>query len=128
MNADAALSTEACAMEAAVAAQVSAVCVLKLYVIGSSPRSAIAISNVRKICEENLEGRHDLEIVDVSQCPLLAKSEQILAAPTLVKVSPLPSRRFVGDMSQSGRILAGLGLCAVAKSAPLTENVERPDR
>jgi circadian clock protein KaiB len=128
MNADATLSPEARAMEAAVAAQVFTVCVLRLYVTGSSPRSIRAIANIRRICDEYLRGCHDLEVVDISQHPLLAKSEQILAAPTLVKMSPLPSRRFVGDMSQSERILLGLGLGNVAQKASLAERADRPDR
>jgi len=128
MNADATLSPEARAMEAAVAAQVFTVCVLRLYVTGSSPRSIRAIANIRRICDEYLRGCHDLEVVDISQHPLLAKSEQILAAPTLVRMSPLPSRRFVGDMSQSERILLGLGLGDVAQKASLAERADRPDR
>jgi circadian clock protein KaiB len=128
MNANATLSPEARAMEAAVAAHVFTVCVLRLYVTGSSPRSIRAISNIRKICDEHLRGCHDLEIVDISQAPLLAKREQILAAPTLVKMLPLPSRRFVGDMSQSERILLGFGLRGVAGKAPLAGNLDRPDR
>ena len=111
------LSPEANAMAAAAAACVAVVCVLRLYVTGSSPRSIRAIANIRRICDEYLRGCHDLEVVDISQHPLLAKSEQILAAPTLVKMSPLPSRRFVGDMSQSERILLGLGLGEPAKKA-----------
>ncbi len=128
MNADATLSPEARAMEAAVAAQVFTVCVLRLYVTGSSPRSILAIANIRRICDEHLRGCHDLEVVDISQHPSLAKSEQILAAPTLVKMLPLPSRRFVGDMSQSERILLGLGLRDGAKNTSLTGNTDRPDR
>ena len=98
------------AIKAAAAADAPAICVLRLYVVGSSPRSARAISNIRKICDEHLAGRHDLEIVDISQNPELAKSEQLVAAPTLIKKLPLPARRFVGDMSQSERILLGLDL------------------
>ena len=128
MNAGATLSAEARAMAAAVVAQISAVCVLRLYVTGSSLRSVRAISNIRKICDEHLKGCHDLEVVDISQHPLLAKSEQILAAPTLVKILPLPSRRFVGDMSQSERILQGLGLRDVAKKTSLAGNAHRADR
>jgi circadian clock protein KaiB len=102
------LSAEARAMEAAAAAHAAAVYVLRLYISSSSPRSARAISNICKICEEHLEGRYDLEVVDISQHPALAKCEQILAAPTLIKKFPLPARRFVGDMSQSQRIVVGL--------------------
>ena len=66
--------------------------------------------NIRKICEEHLQGRYDLEIVDISQHPTLAEGEQIIAAPTLIKKLPLPLRRFIGDLSQTERILLGLDL------------------
>ena len=124
MNANATLSPEARAMEASVAAQVFTVCVLRLYVTGSSPRSVRAIANIRKICDEHLQGCHDLEIVDISQHPQLARREQILAAPTLVKMLPLPSRRFVGDMSQFERILLGLGLRDAPKKTSLAGNAD----
>jgi circadian clock protein KaiB len=91
--------------------------VLRLYITGSTPRSMRAISNIRKICEEHLDGRYDLEVVDISQHPSLAEGEQIIAAPTLIKKLPLPLRRFIGDMSQTDRILLGLDLLEAAKSA-----------
>ena len=111
-------------MEAAIAARVSTIRVLRLYVTGSSPRSVRAIANIRKICDEHLQGCHDLEIVDISQHPQLARREQILAAPTLVKMLPLPSRRFVGDMSQFERILLGLGLRDAPKKTSLAGNAD----
>jgi circadian clock protein KaiB len=98
------------AMEVAVAAQTAAHYVLRLYVTGSSPRCIRAISNIRTICEQHLEGRYDLEVVDISQHPTLAAGEQIIAAPTLIKKLPLPLRRFIGDMSETDRILIGLDL------------------
>jgi circadian clock protein KaiB len=128
MNANATPSAEARAMEAAIAARVSTICVLRLYVTGSSPRSVRAISNIRKICDEHLQGCHELEVVDITQHPMLAKSEQILAAPTLIKMLPLPSRRFVGDMSQPERILLGLGLRDVPKRTSLAGNAGPPYR
>jgi len=88
---------------------------LRLYVTGSTPRSTRATSNVRKICEEHLEGRYDLEVYDISQHPSLAKGEQIIAAPTLIKKAPLPLRRFIGDMSQTERILLGLNIHEAAE-------------
>jgi circadian clock protein KaiB len=97
------------ALEAA-AAHATVHYVLRLYVTGSTSRSARAISNIRKICEEHLEGRYDLEVVDISQNPELAEGEQIIAAPTLIKKLPLPLRRFIGDMSQTERILLGFDL------------------
>ena len=84
--------------------------VLRLYVTGSTSQSTRAISNIRKICEEHLQGRYELEVVDITQHPKLAIGEQIIAAPTLIKKLPLPLRRFIGDMSQTERILLGLDL------------------
>lgn len=84
--------------------------VLRLYVTGMTARATRAIENVREICDEHLAGRYDLEVVDVYQQPVLAKDEQIIAAPTLVKKLPLPLRRIIGDMSQRDRVLLGLDL------------------
>ena len=109
------LSSEAHAMEATLASLATSVYILRLYITGSSQRSIRAVSNIRKICEEHLDGRYDLEVVDVCQQPAQAQSEQILAAPTLIKKWPLPARRFIGDMSQSDRILLGLDLHEAAE-------------
>jgi len=84
--------------------------VLRLYVTGTTPRAMRAVVNIRKICEEHLEGRYDLEVIDIAQHPTLAAGEQIIAAPTLIKQLPRPLRRFIGDMSQTERILLGLDL------------------
>jgi circadian clock protein KaiB len=84
--------------------------VLRLYVTGMTPRSTKAIENIKKICEEHLKGRYDLEIIDIYQQPSLAEGEQIIAAPTLIKKLPLPLRRFIGDMSMTEKILLGLDL------------------
>lgn len=84
--------------------------VLKLYVTGLTPKSIQAIENIKRICEEHLQGRYELEIIDVYQQPVLAKDEQILAAPTLIRKLPLPLRRLIGDMSKTDRILLGLDL------------------
>jgi circadian clock protein KaiB len=84
--------------------------VLRLYVSGMTPDSRSAIENVKKICDEHLEGHYELKITDVYQQPLLAKEAQIIAAPTLVKEFPPPLRKFIGDMSQAERILLWLGL------------------
>jgi len=84
--------------------------VLRLYITGTTPRSANAIRNVRKICESHLQGRYDLEVIDISQRPELAEGEQIIAAPTLIKKLPLPLQRFFGDMSHTKNILIGLDL------------------
>lgn len=98
------------ALKQAEAAQTSARYVLRLYVIGTTPQSTSAIVNARRICEEHLGGRYELEVIDILQNPALAKGEQIIATPTLIKKLPLPLRRFVGDMSQTERILLGLDL------------------
>lgn len=82
--------------------------VLRLYITGMTPRSQQAIANLKKICEEHLAGRYELQIIDVYQQPVLAKGEQIIAAPTLIKKLPEPLRRFIGDMSDVQRILLGL--------------------
>jgi len=84
--------------------------VLRLYVTGMTPNSVHAIENMKAICAEYLEGRYDLQIIDVYKQPALAKGEQIIAAPTLVKKLPLPLRRFVGDLSNTERVLLGLDL------------------
>jgi circadian clock protein KaiB len=84
--------------------------VLRLYVTGATPNSRRAIENVRKICEEHLQGRYELKIIDIYQQPELAKEGQIVAAPTLVKKLPLPLRRFIGDMSKTEKILMGMEL------------------
>lgn len=84
--------------------------VLRLYVTGASPQSVHAITNIKKICEEYLQGRYELEVIDLYQQPQLAEGEQIIAAPTLIKKLPLPLRRIIGDMSSTERVLVGLDL------------------
>lgn len=84
--------------------------VLRLYVTGMTPRSIRAIENLRAICEEHLHGRYDLEVIDIYQQPTLAKGDQIIAAPTLIKQLPLPLRKVIGDMSSTERVLLGLDL------------------
>jgi circadian clock protein KaiB len=84
--------------------------VLRLYVTGMTPRSARAVKNLRSICDEYLQGRYDLEVIDIYQQPVLAKGEQIIAAPTLIKKLPLPVRRIIGDMSNRASVLVGLHL------------------
>jgi len=86
--------------------------ILRLYVTGMTPKSVKAIENTRKICEENLQGRYELEVIDIYQQPEYAKKEEIIAAPTLIKKLPLPLRRFIGDMSNKEKILLGLNLVA----------------
>jgi circadian clock protein KaiB len=84
--------------------------VLRLYITGSTSRSRSAICNIRALCEEHLPGRYDLEVIDIYQQPILASTDQIIAAPTLIKKLPGPLRKFIGDMSDTDRVLLGLDL------------------
>jgi circadian clock protein KaiB len=84
--------------------------VLRLYVAGMTPNSARAITNLKRICEEHLAGQYDLDVIDVYRKPTLAKGEQIIAAPTLIKKLPLPMRKLIGDMSDTGKVLIGLDI------------------
>ena len=84
--------------------------VLRLYVTGSTPNSLRAIRSLKRICEEHLRGRYDLEVIDIYQRPSLAKDEQIVATPTLVRRLPPPLRRFVGDLSDAEKIFFGMDL------------------
>jgi circadian clock protein KaiB len=84
--------------------------VLRLYITGMTPKSTLAIANVRKLCEEHLTGCYELKVIDIYQQPKLAKGEQIIATPTLVKKLPLPLRRLIGNMSDTERFLVGIDL------------------
>jgi circadian clock protein KaiB len=84
--------------------------VLKLYVTGITPRSLRAIQNIRALCEENLKGRYELEVVDVYQCPEQVRADQIIVTPTLIKRLPEPVRRLLGDLSNEERVLLGLDM------------------
>ena len=84
--------------------------VLRLYVAGVTPRSQAAIRTVTTLCEEHLAGRYELKVIDIYQQPTLAKGEQIIAAPTLIKKLPAPLRRFIGSMMDEEKILVGLDL------------------
>ena len=88
--------------------------ILRLYIAGTTPRSTRAVANIREICERNLNGRYELEVIDIYQKPALAKDEQIIAAPTLVKQLPLPLRRFIGDLSDTEHVLVGMDLAAAS--------------
>jgi circadian clock protein KaiB len=83
---------------------------LRLFVTGTTPQSSRAIANIKKICEEYLKGRYELEVIDLYQQPELAKGEEIIAAPTLIRKLPLPLRRIIGDMSSIEKIIIGLDL------------------
>lgn len=84
--------------------------ILRLYITGTTNRSIAAITNLKKICEEYLEGQYDLEVIDLYKSPQLAEGDQIIAAPTLIKELPLPFRRIIGDMSNKEKVLLGLDL------------------
>jgi circadian clock protein KaiB len=82
----------------------------RLYVTGLTPKSTKAIANVRKLCEIHLAGNYELKVIDIYQQPQMAREEQIVATPTLIKKQPLPVRRLIGDMSDTEKFLAGIDL------------------
>ena len=84
--------------------------VLRLFIAGMTAKSSRAVANIKEICEKDLEDRYDLEVIDIYQQPALAKGEQVIAAPTLIKKLPLPLRKFIGDLSDTERLLVGLDL------------------
>lgn len=84
--------------------------ILRLYITGSTGRSLRAVHNLKKICEEHLPNDYDLEVIDIYSDPEAARAEQIVAAPTLVKKLPQPIRRFVGDLSNTQKVLVGLDI------------------
>jgi circadian clock protein KaiB len=83
---------------------------LRLYVAGSTSRSMLAVKNIRNICERHLAGLYDLEVIDIYQHPEAAAGAQIIAAPTLIKLTPEPARRAIGDLSNENKVLSTLSL------------------
>jgi circadian clock protein KaiB len=83
---------------------------LRLYVAGQTPKSLAAFANLKKICEEHLKGQYTIEVIDLIENPKLAKGDQILAIPTLVRQLPAPMRKIIGDLSNTERVLVGLDL------------------
>jgi circadian clock protein KaiB len=83
---------------------------LRLYVAGQTPKSITAFANLKRICEEHLAGQYKIEIVDLVKNPTLARGDQILAIPTLVRKLPTPVRKIIGDLSNTERVLVGLDL------------------
>ncbi len=81
---------------------------LRLYVAGQTPKSITALNNLRRICEEHLEGRYRIQVIDLVKNPALARGDQIVAIPTLVRSVPAPLRRMIGDLSSTERVLVGL--------------------
>jgi circadian clock protein KaiB len=98
------------AFEEALAKTVDGEYVLRLYVAGMSPKSVQAIDNIKRICEEYLPGKYQLEVIDIYQYPIFAKDGQIVAAPTLVKELPPPLRKLIGSMADTERVLVGMDL------------------
>ncbi|MBN3945004.1 MAG: circadian clock protein KaiB [Nostoc sp. NMS7] len=88
---------------------------LRLYVAGQTPKSVTAFANLKKLCEEHLQGQYRIEIIDLLQYPELAKRDQILAIPTLVRQLPQPIRQIIGDLSNQEKVLLGLDLKKVEK-------------
>jgi circadian clock protein KaiB len=83
---------------------------LRLYVAGETPRAVAALSNLKRICEEHLSGRYEIEVVDLIKNPRLASGDQILAVPTLVRRLPPPMKKIIGDLANETRVLVGLDL------------------
>ena len=83
---------------------------LRLYVAGQTPKAIRAFSNLRKICDEHLEGRYRIEVIDLLENPTLGQGDQILALPTLVRRLPVPIKKIIGDLSNTERVLVGLDL------------------
>lgn len=84
--------------------------VLRLFITGASQNSSRAVVNIKKVCETYLKGKYSLEIIDVYQQREIARAEQIIALPLLIKIKPTPERRLIGDMSDLERVLSGLGI------------------
>ena len=89
---------------------------LRLYVAGQTPRSVLAIDNLRRLCDEHLSGRYQVEVIDLLVNPALARGDEILAVPTLVRKLPAPIRKIIGDLSDAERVLVGLQMRPQAKS------------
>jgi circadian clock protein KaiB len=91
---------------------------LRLYIAGQTPRSVGALKNLKTICEEHLQGRYELEIIDLVKTPALASGDQILAVPTLVRRLPEPIKKIIGDLSNRERVLVGLDLYPPVTTRP----------
>jgi circadian clock protein KaiB len=109
--------------ESAIKSPIQELYVLHLYVAGMNSKSLQAVENVKRICEEYLPGRYQLEVIDIYQQPILARDGQIVAAPTLIKELPLPLRKLIGSMSDTERVLVGLDVHAgpAARKGPLPD-------
>jgi circadian clock protein KaiB len=92
---------------------------LRLYIAGQTPKSLTAFANLKRLCEGRLKGRYAIEVVDLIEEPRLAKEDQILAIPTLVRRLPPPMRKIIGDLSNTERVLVGMDLLSEPKLSPL---------
>jgi circadian clock protein KaiB len=90
---------------------------LRLYVAGQTPKSLVAFTNLTRLCENHLKGRYTIEVIDLVETPRLAKDDQILAIPTLVRKLPEPVRKIIGDLSNTERVLVGLDLIPAPKTS-----------
>ncbi|MBC8051591.1 MAG: circadian clock protein KaiB [Sphingobacteriaceae bacterium] len=88
---------------------------LRLYIAGKTPKSVTALSNLKKYCEEHLEGRYKIEVIDLLLQPQLAEGDQIFAVPTLVRKVPVPIRKIIGDLSNEEKVLVGLNIVPLNK-------------
>ena len=93
---------------------------LRLYVAGQTPKSLAAFANLKYICEDHLKGRYTIEVIDLVETPRLAREDQILAIPTLVRKLPEPVRKIIGDLSNTERVLVGLDLIPAPKTSALS--------
>ncbi len=91
---------------------------LRLYVAGQTSKSMAALSNLKKLCEEHLQGQYRIEVIDLLENPALAKGDQIFAIPTLVRKLPEPIKKIIGDLSNKERVLVGLNLIPTTKGWP----------
>ena len=91
---------------------------LRLYIAGKTPRAVAAFENLRRICEEHLAGRYEIEVIDLLENPQLAKGDQIIALPTLVRRLPVPMRKIIGDLSNTEKVLVGLDIRERPRSTP----------
>jgi circadian clock protein KaiB len=90
---------------------------LKLYIAGNTPKSVTALNNLKKYCQEHLEGKYRIEVIDLLKKPQLAEGDQIFAVPTLVRKVPVPMRKIIGDLSNEEKVLVGLNIVPVQKLA-----------
>jgi len=96
--------------------QVNDIWLLRLYIAGRTPRAMAAFTNLKSICEEQLEGKYEIEVIDLIENPKLCHDDQIFAVPTLVRKLPEPMRKIIGDLSNTERVLVGLDLKPIVKS------------